>query len=96
MSFDQWKTYAFWNVPDEPLNKIELPADLVTYQTYTHGGLPIGPICTPTIASIDAALKPDTKSGYLFFLAKKDGSNTHAFAKTKAEHDANRKTYGYT
>ena len=96
LSFDQWKTYAFWNVPDQPLNQIELPKELLGYQTYTQAGLPPGPICTPTIASIDAALNPDTKSGYLFFLAKKDGSNTHAFAKTKAEHDLNRKKYGYT
>jgi UPF0755 protein len=92
----QWKTYAFWNVPDQPLRTIELPPDLLGYQTYTQAGLPPGPICTPTIASIDAALQPDTKSGYLFFLAKKDGSNTHAFARTKEEHDANRKKYGYT
>jgi peptidoglycan lytic transglycosylase G len=91
-----WKEYAFWTVPDKPLRTIALPADLLGYQTYTQAGLPPAPICTPTIASIDAALDPDTESGYLFFLAKKDGSNTHAFAKTMKEHDANRKTYGYT
>ena len=34
-----------------------------------------GPIATPTIASIDAALAPDTKDGYLYFLAKNDGSD---------------------
>jgi UPF0755 protein len=96
LDFTAWKQYAFWTVPDQPLNTITLPADLLGYQTYTQAGLPPGPICTPTIASIDAALEPDTKSGYLFFLAKGDGSNTHAFAKTKAEHDANRKKYGYT
>ncbi|HEY7132841.1 MAG TPA: endolytic transglycosylase MltG [Candidatus Limnocylindrales bacterium] len=96
MPQDQWKTYAFWTVPDKPLREIELPAELLGYQTYTQAGLPPGPICTPTIASIDAALDPDTKSGYLYFLAKKDGTNTHAFAKTAAEHDKNRKTYGYT
>ena len=91
----QWKTYAFWNVPKQALKDIELPADLLGYQTYTQAGLPPGPICTPTIASIDAALTPNTKAGYLFFLAKKDGSNTHAFAKTAAQHQQNRKKYGY-
>jgi len=96
LPFDQWKTYAFWNVPDQPLRDIQLPPELLGYQTYTQAGLPPGPIATPTIASIDAALDPDTKSGYLYFLAKKDGSNTHAFAKTAAEHDKNRKKYGYT
>ena len=92
----QWKTYSFWNVPKTPLREIQLPPELLGYQTYTQAGLPPGPICTPTVASIDAALQPDTTSGYLYFLAKKDGSNTHAFAKTAKEHDQNRKKYGYT
>ena len=52
------------------------------YNTYTSQGLPPGPIATPTLASIDAALDPDTKDGYLYFLAKGDGSGTTAFAKT--------------
>ena len=90
-----WKQYVFWTVPDEPLNTITLPADLLGYQTYTQAGLPPGPICTPTIASIDAALEPDTKSGYLFFVAKHDGSNGHAFARTAKEHQANLVKYGY-
>jgi len=90
-----WKQYVFWTVPDQPLNTIALPADLLGYQTYTQAGLPPGPICTPTIASIDAALEPDTKSGYLFFVAKHDGSNGHAFARTAKEHQANLVKYGY-
>ena len=96
LQFMDWKTYAFWTVPNQALKTIELPADLLSYQTYTQAGLPAGPICTPTLASIDAALNPDTKSGYLFFLAKKDGTNTHAFAKNLTEHNANKKKYGYT
>ena len=89
-----WKGYTFWKVPETPMGQIQLPPDLLGYQTYTQAGLPPGPICTPTIASIDAALEPDTKSGYLFFLKIPD-TPTHAFAKTKAEHDQNRKKYGY-
>jgi UPF0755 protein len=96
LDLPQWKTYAFWNVPKTPLRDIQLPPELLGYQTYTQAGLPPGPICTPTVASIVAALVPDTKAGYLFFLAKKDGSNTHAFAKTAKEHEQNRKKYGYT
>jgi UPF0755 protein len=96
LPFDQWKTYAFWTIPKDPLRQIELPPELLGYQTYTQAGLPPGPIATPTMASIDAALEPDTKSGYLYFLAKKDGSNTHAFAKTDADHKKNLKKYGYT
>ncbi len=45
--------------------------------------------CTPTVASIDAALEPDTSTGYLYFVAKGDGSGTSAFAKTFKEHQAN-------
>ena len=52
-----------------------------------------GPICTPSLPSIEAALTPDTKAGYLFFVAKNDGSNTTAFAKTQAEHEKNVKKY---
>jgi cell division protein YceG involved in septum cleavage len=68
---------------------------LAAYNTYTTKGLPPGPIATPTVASIDAALDPDTKGGYLYFVAKNDGSNTTAFAKTYKEHQANLKKYGY-
>ena len=63
------------------------------YNTYTSKGLPPGPIATPTNSAIDAALDPDTKDGYLYFLAKGDGSKTTAFAKTLKEHEANVKKY---
>lgn len=95
LPFDQWQTYFFWSVPDGGVGNVDLPDDLAGYQTYKVRGLPPGPICTPTVASIDAALAPDTESGYLYFLAIPDGGGAHVFAKTKAEHDANRKKYGY-
>jgi UPF0755 protein len=88
-----WKEYVFWDTLKEQLPK-ELPEDLAGYNTYTSKGLPPGPLCSPAIASITAALTPDTKAGYLFFIAKGDGSGSSAFAKTKAEHDANVKKYG--
>ena len=72
----------------------QLPADLAGYNTYTSAGLIPGPIDTPTIASIDAALVPDTKTGYLFFLAKADGSGDTVYAKTLAEHQKNVQKYG--
>jgi UPF0755 protein len=67
-----------------------------SFNTYHHAGLPISPICSPSAPSLDAAMTPDTADGYLYFLAKNDGSGTHAFAKTQAEQDANLKKYGYT
>jgi UPF0755 protein len=89
----QWVQYAFWGPVDGKLTGVAIPAALRGYDTYSSKGLMPGPICTPSLASIDAALAPDTKTGYLFFVAKNDGSNTTAFAKTQAEHDKNVKKY---
>ena len=43
------------------------------YNTYQNYGLPEGPICNPGMASIEAALNPDSNS-YLYFFAY-EGSN---------------------
>ena len=51
-----------------------------------EGKLPIGPISTVGIESIEAALKPD-ETDYLFFVADKNGKVY--FAKTSSEHDEN-------
>lgn len=53
------------------------------YNTYIHAGLPPGPIASPGLASIEAALTP-ASTDYLFYVAKPDGS--HAFSRTFAEH----------
>jgi UPF0755 protein len=100
-SFDQWVNYYFWNVPTKfpSMSAVPVPDDLAAFQTYNVVGLIPGPICTPTVASIDAALAPNTKTGYLYFVAIRDASGKstgrHAFAKTQAEQDANLKKYGY-
>jgi UPF0755 protein len=88
-----WTKYVFWDRLKEKLPE-ELPATLAGYNTYTSKGLPPGPICSPSVASIDAALQPNTKTGYLFFIAKGDGSDSSAFAKSKAQHDKNVAKYG--
>jgi cell division protein YceG involved in septum cleavage len=67
--------------------------DLASFQTYHSRGLPDWPICSPGTAAISAALSPDTSEGYLYFVAKHDGSDTHAFARTYAEHQANIRLY---
>jgi UPF0755 protein len=95
LGFDNWYTYTFWTVPDQQLNQIQLPGDLAAYNSYTHRGLPPGPICTPSLSSIEAALEPDTDDAYLFFLAVPDGGGAHVFSKTQAEHDAYRREFGY-
>ncbi len=101
LDFNKWVSYFFWNVPKQfpGMSAVPVPDDLVGFQTYTNGGLIPGPICTPSLASINAALEPNTKTGFLYFVAIRDaaGKTTgkHAFAKTEAEHIANLKKYGY-
>lgn len=53
------------------------------YNTYVIKGLPPGPIASPGIRSIIAALHP-ADVGYIYFVAQGDGS--HYFSKTMAEH----------
>jgi UPF0755 protein len=92
-SVADWVNYTFWGPVNGKLEGVAIPAALQGYDTYSTKGLMPGPICTPSLASIEAALAPDTKAGYLFFVAKNDGSNTTAFAKTQAEHEKNVQKY---
>ena len=92
-----WIDYTFW-VPvggSTPLAQIEFPEKIAPYNTYRHGGLPPSPICSPGLASLQAAVKPDIADGFYYFLAKNDGSGGLAFAHTNAEQIANEKKYGY-
>jgi UPF0755 protein len=92
---EDWSKYVFWTVPDGGMRNQQLPEALDKYNTYKHRGLPPGPIATPTVASIDAALKPDTKSGFKFFVAIPEGQGAHDFSKTLAEHQKKLQKYGY-
>ncbi|HWR61172.1 MAG TPA: endolytic transglycosylase MltG [Clostridia bacterium] len=53
------------------------------YNTYINAGLPPGPIASPGLKSIEAALYPED-TDYLYFVARDDGS--HIFTKTYSEH----------
>jgi|tagenome__1003787_1003787.scaffolds.fasta_scaffold20981587_3 UPF0755 protein len=95
MPLPDWTKYVFWDaLPAGYKLPKPLPDALARYNTYTSRGLPPGPICSPAVESIDAVLVPNTKAGYLFFIAKGDGSGSSAFAKTQAEHDRNVAKYG--
>lgn len=59
------------------------------WNTYVIDGLPITPIANPGLASIEAALNPDT-SDFIYFVAKSlDPRDGHNFAVTLDEHNAN-------
>jgi len=62
------------------------------YNTYLNTGLPPGPICTPSVKTIDAVLDaPDTD--YLFFVARPDFSGYSDFASTYQQHQVYAKAY---
>jgi UPF0755 protein len=67
------------------IRKIHLTDVDNPYNTYTHEGLPPGPISNPGRAALEAVLQPD-QTPYLYFVSKNDG--THYFSKTRAEHEA--------
>jgi len=72
----------------DQLQKVQSP-----YSTYVNRGLPPGPICSPGLASILAAIRP-AKTDYLYYHALNDGSGGHVFARTEEEHQANIRKYG--
>ena len=62
------------------------------YNTYFLPGLPIGPICNPSVAALEAAQAPDMEyieQNYLYFCATEPGSGQLVFSISKEEHDAN-------
>lgn len=62
------------------------------YNTYRNAGLPPGPICTPSIKTIDAVLNAP-QTDYLFFVARPDFSGYSNFATTYPEHQKFAKAY---
>lgn len=70
---------------DGRIHRIHLDDKDNPYNTYTHEGLPPGPICNPGRAALEAVMQPDA-TPYLYFVSKNDG--THYFSKTRQEHEA--------
>lgn len=67
--------------------KVESP-----YNTYRNAGLPPGPVCTPSKATIEAVLNAP-KTDYLYFVARGDFSGYHHFSNNFAEHEQYAKAY---
>lgn len=70
------------------ITQAEYSSAVSPWNTYLNTGLPPGPIASPGLAAINAALTP-ADSPYTFFRAACDGSGYHNFAVTYDEHVAN-------
>jgi UPF0755 protein len=65
------------------ISEKEINSNTSPYNTYTHKGLPPGPIGNPGDDALKAAVNP-TGDGWIYFVAT-DGMNKTEFAKTYAE-----------
>ena len=61
-------------------------ASMNPYNTYSHAGLPPGPITNPGAESLRAALHPADVT-YLYFVAKPGAVGSHVFSATLTEHE---------
>jgi UPF0755 protein len=75
-------------IPSQPYEKDILRVKDCLYNTYTHKGLPPGPINIPSTKVVDAVLNPVDKE-YIFMCAKPDNTHRHNFADDYATHSKN-------
>lgn len=71
-------SFVFW----QPITQADYQTAPGPYNTYQNSGLPPGPICSPGLKSIEAAINPATSSN-LYFLYKK---GQIYYSQTLAEH----------
>lgn len=55
------------------------------YNTYKYSGLPVGPICNPGKACLEAVLYPE-EHGYYYYHVDDEEKGTHVFTETYQEH----------
>ena len=62
------------------------------FNTYRNTGLPPGPICTPSVKTIDAVLNAP-QTGYIYFVARPDWSGLSNFTESYEAHMVNARNY---
>lgn len=87
MKLDADPTVQYGLSLDRPITSRELHQEN-PYNTYINKDLPPGPINNPGIAAIKATLNY-AKHDKIYFVARRDGSGGHYFARTMAEQDRN-------
>lgn len=85
-------TYSYIDDVIKKVLTVEYQEMYDAYDTYTCIGLPIGAICNPGEAAIDAVLNPD-ETDYYFFCSNIETKETF-FARTVDEHEENKKRAG--
>ncbi|WP_294392246.1 endolytic transglycosylase MltG [uncultured Clostridium sp.] len=90
LQLDATVLYALGEHVDVVYNK-HLEVDS-PYNTYKYSGLPLGPIASPGIECIKAALLP-AKTDYLYYILQKDG--THYFTDSYDDFLTKKKELGY-
>ncbi|MDR2694749.1 MAG: endolytic transglycosylase MltG, partial [Deltaproteobacteria bacterium] len=76
--------YGLGKTFDGNLRRAHLEDPNNLYNTYKLPGLPPGPICSPGLAALKAALSPE-EHDYLYFVAKGDGG--HVFSTNLNDHN---------
>lgn len=62
------------------------------YNVYKNYGLTPGPICSPSISSIKAAMNPDS-TDYLYYVASAAGDGTHKFSSDYSQFEKDSEEY---
>lgn len=82
--FNRLKSKDFSTLGSSPTRKYPYGND--RYNTYVCTGLPVGPLCSPSLNSIKATLNPTKDFDYYYFVT--DASMNFYYKKTLKEHNA--------
>ena len=82
--FNRLKSKSFATLGSSPTRKYPYGND--RYNTYVCEGLPVGPLCSPGIKSIEATLNPTENFDYYYFVT--DAKMKFYYRKTLEEHNA--------